>query len=510
MKRFASVPARREALRARWRGLPLGWRAGILAVFAALLLALLAAVFFRERIGRWLWPDPQVEALRVRADAALRVGRLSAADGSGARELYEAALALQPDQVEAQEGLARVALAALEQARMQARAGHDGQARIALRLARELHAPKVGIDELDRSLQAGEAADAGIEPLLARAQAAHAAGRLDGTADAALPLYQRVLALQPRNQAAVEGREDALSDLLQPASASLRRGDLATASDLLQRAEGFDPGHADLPELRAGIARERDRRMQAIQRALAHGRHEAAAGDCLALESADPAAVPELCTGAVLDGVLRAADAAAGDFRFDEAERLLAAARRLQADPDALATLEQHLRQARQGAARLPQAAASPRVRARVAGLLAQAERASARGDWLTPPGESAWDSLREARALAPRDPRVVAALAAMLPAARQCHADGLRDNDLGRAQTCLDAWRQLAPGDAEAVQARRRLADRWLAVGDERLGRGQVDGARAALARARALDPATPGLQAFAERVARAQAGAN
>ena len=91
MKRFASVPARREALRARWRGLPLGWRAGILAVFAALLLALLAAVFFRERIGRWLWPDPQVEALRVRADAALRVGRLSAADGSGARELYEAA-----------------------------------------------------------------------------------------------------------------------------------------------------------------------------------------------------------------------------------------------------------------------------------------------------------------------------------------------------------------------------------------------------------------------------------
>ena len=113
MKRFASVPARREALRARWRALPRGWRLAVLSVFAVLLLAFVAAVLFRQRIGGWIWPDPRAEALRTQAGLALAAGRLSAADGTGARELYEAALALQPDQVEAREGLSRVALAAL-------------------------------------------------------------------------------------------------------------------------------------------------------------------------------------------------------------------------------------------------------------------------------------------------------------------------------------------------------------------------------------------------------------
>ena len=103
MKRFASVPARREAWRARWRRLPRGWRIAVLSVFAMLLLAFLAAVLFRQRIGGWIWPDPRAGELRRQAGMALAAGRLSVADGSGARELYESALALQPDQVEARE-----------------------------------------------------------------------------------------------------------------------------------------------------------------------------------------------------------------------------------------------------------------------------------------------------------------------------------------------------------------------------------------------------------------------
>ncbi|RZA15335.1 MAG: hypothetical protein EOP93_17075, partial [Lysobacteraceae bacterium] len=244
MKRFASVPAGREALRKRWRGLPRGGRAAILAVGWTLLLALLAAVFFRERLGRWLWPDPQVEALRVRADVALRAGRLSAADGGGARELYEAALALDPDQLEARDGLARVALAALAQARAHAAAGREAQARIALRLARELHAPRHELDEVERLLRARGTDDAEIGALLEQAALAHAAGRLDGAPDAALPIYQRVLALQPGNPRAAEGREDAITDLLLPAREALQRGDLAMASALVQRAQEFDAGNS--------------------------------------------------------------------------------------------------------------------------------------------------------------------------------------------------------------------------------------------------------------------------
>jgi hypothetical protein len=66
----------------------------------------------------------------------------------------------------------------------------------------------------------------------------------------------------------------------------------------------------------------------------------------------------------------------------------------------------------------------------------------------------------------------------------------------------CIDA------GRGRIDRARRRLAQRWLAVGDERLGAGDVQGATAALASARAVDPATPGIDAFSQRLQTASAG--
>ena len=73
-----------------------------------------------------------------------------------------------------------------------------------------------------------------------------------------------------------------------------------------------------------------------------------------------------------------------------------------------------------------------------------------------------------------------------MLPSARQCFDAGLRANSLARARGCLDA-REVLGDDAGAVRdARRRLAQRWLAIGDERLGAGNLAGAEAALASAR------------------------
>ena len=510
MKRFASVPARREAWRARWRRLPRGWRIAVLSVFAMLLLAFLAAVLFRQRIGGWIWPDPRAGELRTQAGMALAAGRLSVADGSGARELYESALALQPDQVEAREGLSRVALAALAQAESHARAGRDAQARIALRLARELDAPKARIDAIEGALRTGDAAQAGIGSLLAAAESAHAAGRLHESVDAALPLYQRVLALQPRNQRAIEGREDALSDLLQPVPGLLARGNLAAAAARVQAAERFDPGHFDLPDSRARLARAIEQRAAGIRRSLAGKQHARAAEACIVLRDIDPSAIPAECASVVVEGLLRDAGIATADFHFEEATRLLALVERLDGDPVRVDAVRRHLQVARADAAHLPRMATSKRAKAKVRDLLAQADRARARGDWLTPPGESAWDRLREARALAPADPAVQRALQGMLPAARDCNATALRDNDLGLAQVCLEAWRQLAPGDAASSLAQRRLAERWLAIADERLGAGEVDAAARALARAGALDPEVPGLQALQQRLQRAGAGAD
>ena len=109
-------------------------------LIASMLLVVLLAVL-REPIGGLLWPETRSEALRAEAERALAEGRLSAADGSGARELFEAALAMDPDRREASRGLAQVAAAALVQA-LVALARIAGRRPRRLALARRSRCPR--------------------------------------------------------------------------------------------------------------------------------------------------------------------------------------------------------------------------------------------------------------------------------------------------------------------------------------------------------------------------------
>jgi len=503
----ASARRQREAWRARWRARSLRMRIAVISVMTVLVLALLLSALFRNSIGGWLWSESGSAELRQQAEIALQDGRLTADDGSGARELFDAALAVQPDQVAAREGLARVGRAALAQAARDIARGRHVQAGAGLRLARELEVPRAQIEPLEAALRAQDPAHAGIDTLLARADAALAAGRFDGD-EGALPLYQQVLAMQPRNQRAVEGREDALTALLRPAADAVQAGDLATLAGLVQRAEQFDDGHVALPELRAGLSRLQASRQRRLQRLVTGQHHVSAAALCAELRAGlGDAALPATCTEDVVAGLLARARVAAGDFDFARSERMLDLARELAPAHPRLAATERLLLQARREASKLPlPPPSSRRVTNRVAVLLADAASAQARGDWLTPPGESAWDKLRAARALAPNDRAVLHALAGLKPAARQCHADALRDNSLRAAETCLDVWRQVEPDDAELPAARRRLALRWIAIGDERLQAGEIESARRALDQARNLDAEAPGLEVFAARLMRAQ----
>ena len=469
---------------------------------AFLLLAGLAIVY-RVPLADRLWPQARAQQLREAAALALAQGRLTAADGSGARELYAAALALDPDRGEDRAGLQRVALAALAQARRATRAQRFEEAHAALRLARELAVPQPAADAVAETLRGHEAEVAGIDTLLARAERARNDGRLDGDERAALPLYRRVLELQPKRTEALEGREDALSELLQRAQESTSRGELASAAGMVARAREYDPGHIGLPDARAALARAADERRQQAARALRRGQLQAASAgyrDALAVDADDSAAQAGLQQVAL--AYAQRGERHAADFRFAEAERALAAARALSPRLAALAQAQRHLVQARQSQARLQMSRGASRNSAqRVRQLLAAAAAAEARGDLLAPPGESAFDQLRAARALAPGDAAVRRASARLLPAARDCFENELRGNRLVRAQACLDARIQL--GDRDGVrESRRRLASRWIAVGDERLGAGEVDTALRAHAAARALDPRVPGLDALGDRL--------
>lgn len=112
----------------------------------------------------------------------------------------------------------------------------------------------------------------------------------------------------------------------------------------------------------------------------------------------------------------------AADFEFDGAERALAFARDLAPDAGAVRDASRELAQARALHARMPPtvgAAQQDRVRS----LLDEAAAAMARGELMDPPGESAFDKIAAARALAPNAPEVRSA-ADRLERARRMQGD--------------------------------------------------------------------------------------
>jgi tetratricopeptide (TPR) repeat protein len=483
---------------ARW--LPRPWQRWAVAGFAILLLLL---VVFRRPLSDRIWPEASAQALRDRAAKALAHGRLTAADGSGARELYEAALAIDPDANDARTGLMRVAQAALAQASVAIDRGRYADAHRALQLARALSAPQAQVEAAAGRLRQEEARHAGIDRLLQQASDARRAHRLDGSSDAALPIYQRVLAMQPDRVEALEGREDALSDVLQDARLALQRGDLAEGARLVSVARTYDAGHAELPDAQARLSQSVEQANARANRALHERKLEAATEQWQAVLQVDAG---NRDANGGLERVASAwahrAERDAADFRFTDAGQALEQARALGPDPAVMRAAEHAIAHARQSQSRLNPPALNRQRAREVRQLLAEAAAAEKRGDLLSPPGDSAFDKVRAARALAPDDAAVRQEGKRLLPTAIQCFERELRNNNLARAEGCLDARIALDGDRVRIAHDRRRLAERWLAVGDERLGAGDARGATAALERARALDPQAPGIDLFSERL--------
>ena len=425
--RWVAALAARLGMRRHWRW----WLIGTM-------LAVVVLAVVREPLGALLWPQTRAQALRADAEEALARGLLTAPDGRGARELFEAAVAIDPDRVEARQGLARVALAAVARAREDLAADRLGEARRMLALARALDAPRARVDPVEEDLRRREAGRMGVDEAFDQAGRAHAEGRLDGAPGAALPLYARVLALEPAHPGALRGREDALAELLAQAREALRVGDVDEAVRLVATVRAYDGGHVDLPDTLARLMEESGLDAGALSRRLAG--EEAAAGAVSAGQAGS------------------AAFARDPEGRAREVARLLDVAARARAAAPATADGEE--------------------VRAVAA-----------------------------ARELEPSAPGVVDAIGRLLPQARGCHAEAMRQNRLREASACLDARAALGDDAGAVAEARRQLAARWLAVGEERLGAGDVDAARAALAGARRADPGLEALTGFEQRVRAAAA---
>ena len=496
----APPPARRGWL--AWLGA--GLALGLLAGGAVVLLQ------WRETISEALIPASELNREIEAAQLALARGELTRADGTGARERFQSVLARDPDHPAARSGLVAVREAALVQAREALAAGDLKLARERVALARTMAAPLSELQPVEDELARREGADADIAGRLQQARAAQAAGRIEQVPGGALALYLEVLRLQPDNAIALEGRRSILAGLLAQAEAALDAGDSDTAVALVARVVDADPSHLGLPavqarlgEVRAATEQARERALQAAIADLRDGRPEAAASGFLAILEASPddAEARRGLEDAAAALAARSSREAA-DFQFEAAEATLARARELSPDAPAVQAAERRLERAYAARDAVGDEPADP---AAFEDAIAEARAAMRAGDLIDPPGASAWDQLRRAAAIAPGHPQLVEAQAEYDRRARACFEDELASNRLGAAQACLDAMAvRDRSGDALAEQ-RRRLADRWLAFAEERLGASELDIARRALEAARSIDPSNPRLEALAERLRRA-----
>jgi hypothetical protein len=487
------------------------WPWLLLAALVAAVAIALALGQWREQIGQKLVPDSAINLQIEKAQQALARGELSQPDGSGAREQFQAVLARDPDHPGARAGMAAVREAAIRQAR-EALAANDAQtARSRIALARAMAAPAADLSLLELDVQRIESTGADVADKLERARAAQAQGLLEQVPNGALALYSDVLLLQPDNALALQGRREILSGLLQQAEAALDRGDAGEAEALAARVVETDPSHLGLPALKARLGEVQGQRQRVVDQALQvaatdlrAGRLEAAAGGYLALLVREPDLV-EANQG--LDDVTSAMAARAGreaaDFDFDAADASLRLARSWRPESAAVADAQARLEQSRAASDQIPAGrGVDPAQLQRLVGLARAAMR---RGDLIEPPGEAAWDYLRQAAAANAADPSLREALLEYDRRARACFEDELASNRLMGAQACLDARAVRERSGDGLDDERRRLADRWIAFAQERLGANELALARRALESARALDPAHPGLDSLAERLARA-----
>ena len=477
------------------RGPRLGW-------LMAAVLVIGTVVVGRSWLSERLVPDPRMNRQLEQAQAALVTGKLSATDGSGARELFESVLASDPDQMQARKGLLAVREAAIQRAQEALAAHRLAQANDSLALAAALSAPQVQLQPLQARLRDLQEASSDTRGLLAEAMATGVAE------DEALGLYRQVLALDADNPTAIEGRDLLLSARLARAESQLAVGEIREARAIVESVMAEDPAHLDLPPVLArlgeALAALQARQARDLEQATGDeksGRLERAASRYLAFEQGDAGwEQAQQGLARLAARMARQAQRQAADFQFRSAQASLEKARRWSPQAAEIAAAEKSMQFSRQAQARLKRPA-SRREREQLPALLGDAGQAIARGDFITPPGASAWDKLRVAAAISPQSSDVARLERELAAASRRCFDQALDLGQLQRAQSCLEAM-VVQESSPATEQARQRMAERWLAYVDERIGAGDFPEAQSALVYAQHWQPAHPGLKGATARL--------
>lgn len=486
----------------------------------ALLVAVAGGLYlFQDRLRAGL-PQTRMNSLILAADDALQRGNLSGSDGS-ARELYLAALALDPDSLDARRGLREVGSRLVAQAQRALDAGNAEPARALMSQAQTLGLSAADVADLARQIQDSDSRETELTDLVDAARRALDSGRTDDGEDSAVALYRRALALDPGNAVASAGLREALSRLLAQAAASTAAGDFTAASGLIERVAAVDAGHLGLPEARARLASARQSRaddlaaqLAAADALLARGHllppRQPNARDAYRAILADEPDHAQAREGLlrVAQTLLRQAAKRIDDYRFDEAQALLDQVAGLAPELPALLLMRRRLADVQERRQRSEVLQSVSSGDADIPDLLSRARAAADAGQFLAPPGESAYDLYRAVLSKAPGNAEARAGLNDLPNRAMRRFDEAMAVNRLSAARRALDVVGAVASGDARLPAARQRLARSYVAYASERLGAGEIDLAVRAFDQARELDPGNTDLPALQARLEQARGG--
>ena len=495
-----------------------GRRGWLIPLLLLLVIGLATALWLNQNWLRSKLPRTDFNNVLGQAQQALQAGHLDGQDGTSARELFQQALALEPDNDRARAGLRQVGQAELSQADAALQAGQLSQATQQAAAARELLGGGSDIDRLDQSIASARVAQVTTVDLVDRAQQALAAGQLDGPQGAGA-LYRQILQADPGNAVAAHGLDQVGNALAVQARKAFDANDSTQANASIEQLAALQPNNGALPALRALQAQVRQQDNTALDAALKQGQDALRAGRiggpgddtalahfkaALALDPDNAQAKSGL--GDVAEALTVQASAAIDAGDMVQAGKLLDQAAELAPKSADLAAARAHLASAMQahgttagttddddGSAPPAPALLSPQQSAAVAQLVQRAQLATRNGNIMMPPGDCAYDLYRSALAIDGNNAAALQGLQGLPGQVEQQFNQDLASGQLKQAGDMLANLADLAPGDAAQGALGNRLASAWLDQAEQQLANGDRPGAAQSLDRARKLAPNHP-----------------